>query len=503
MTCNLRQVMQESHSKRHAFTPYLVTSKLQLIAKSMRRGRQEDAHEFLRYAVDALQRSCLSGYPPKMDHKLAETTWVHKLFGGRLRSRVTCRDCGYNSDTYDRILDLSLDIYGSNSLREALRKFVTVEYLKGQDKYKCEKCKKPVVAEKKFNVHEAPVVLTIHLKRFSPLGRKIGHFIHYDEHLALQPAMSEGSFGPSYTLYGVICHAGGGPNSGHYYAYIKSANGQWYEMNDDMVAPSKVAVGVKNAYILFYMRDKGQSLEAAITRPMPVAKINVIAGMKKRKAMDDDEDVGTKASRPFIGPLLPSPVLTGSEPKRPKPSPPDLQAATVKKKIDAAKASTALSALSQYDDEDDDANGGSGIKAPTSASMEQDTDCGTRDNAYFTASKDQSARSTPPATPPPSDTASSSTIPTSSFYASTSELPEKEASLHTRHSTPASDNERRPAKHFARQPLSPKHFSKHKRKSFSTNPFKAIGSNNLYSSDTRHSGSKVMQHYGKRPKMLI
>ena len=47
----------------------------------MRRGRQEDSHEFLRYAIDALQKSCLAGYPPKIDPKIAETTWVRKLFG--------------------------------------------------------------------------------------------------------------------------------------------------------------------------------------------------------------------------------------------------------------------------------------------------------------------------------------------------------------------------------------------------------------------------------------
>jgi hypothetical protein len=28
----------------------------------MRRGRQEDSHEFLRYAIDALQKSCLAGH---------------------------------------------------------------------------------------------------------------------------------------------------------------------------------------------------------------------------------------------------------------------------------------------------------------------------------------------------------------------------------------------------------------------------------------------------------
>jgi ubiquitin carboxyl-terminal hydrolase 36/42 len=76
----------------------------------------------------------------KLDPKLAETSWVHKVFGGRLRSRVTCRECNHNSDTFDSILDLSLDIYAAGSLKEALRKFVTVDYLKGADKYKCEKC---------------------------------------------------------------------------------------------------------------------------------------------------------------------------------------------------------------------------------------------------------------------------------------------------------------------------------------------------------------------------
>lgn len=125
----------------------------------MRRGRQEDSHEFLRYAIDALQKSCLAGYPPcvslfffvrdtyansthhnsKLDPKLAETTWVHEIFGGRLRSRVTCHDCGHNSDTFDRILDLSLDIFRSDSLKDALKKFVAVDHLKGADKYKCEK----------------------------------------------------------------------------------------------------------------------------------------------------------------------------------------------------------------------------------------------------------------------------------------------------------------------------------------------------------------------------
>lgn len=75
----------------------------------------------------------------KIDPKLAETTWVHKIFGGRLRSRVTCQTYNHNSDTFDRILDLSLDIHKSDTLKDALRKFVALDVLKGADQYKCEK----------------------------------------------------------------------------------------------------------------------------------------------------------------------------------------------------------------------------------------------------------------------------------------------------------------------------------------------------------------------------
>jgi ubiquitin carboxyl-terminal hydrolase 36/42 len=81
--------------------------------------------------------------PRKVDPKLAETTWVHKIFGGKLRSRVTCSECHHNSDTFDSILDLSVDIHGVDALRDALRKFTAIDYLKGTDKYKCEKYAPP------------------------------------------------------------------------------------------------------------------------------------------------------------------------------------------------------------------------------------------------------------------------------------------------------------------------------------------------------------------------
>ncbi|PPQ66570.1 hypothetical protein CVT26_009470 [Gymnopilus dilepis] len=426
MSCNLRQVAVKAYMHDQPFSPSPISTNLQYIAKHMRKGRQEDAHEFLRYAIDSLQKSCLAGHSPKIDPKLAETTWVHKVFGGRLRSRVTCSHCGHNSDTFDRILDLSLDIFKCDSLREALRKFVAIDYLKGADKYKCEKCKKHVNAEKRFTIHEAPVVLTVHLKRFSPLGRKISHPLQYDQELSLKPYMSAGEFGPSYSLYGVICHAGGGPNSGHYYAFVKSQDGSWWEMNDESVTRTSLPTNKKNAYMLFYIQNKGQGLEAAVKAPLQVnstlypatTKNGLVAGMKKKapKAAvdsDEDEDKGVKVTQPFIGPLMPSPQINGKEPKPadPSPSTPDPQALSLKAKIDAAakeKARTALESLGTYSSEDSDDK-----REDDVAQMAVDPKGKQRE-------RDDAPSSSRPSSPAPSRTPSSTPgpVPASSFYAS-------------------------------------------------------------------------------------
>lgn len=406
--------MVQSYLHGTAFSPTAITTKLHFIAKHLRRGRQEDSHEFLRYAIDALQKSCLAEYPQKIDPKLAETTWVHKIFGGQLRSRVTCFDCGHHSDTFDRILDLSVDIHRAAELKGALRKFIAVDYLKGADKYKCERCKKHVNAEKQFTLQEAPLVLTVHLKRFSPLGRKIGHHVDYDEHLSMQPYMSEDQFGPAYSLYGVICHAGGGPNSGHYYAFVKGGSDTWWEMNDDSVTriPGP-PVGRKNAYMLFYIRKKGQGLEAAVNstqipRSAPHQKLNIIGGMKKRKdregGQDENaEDMGVKVVKPFIGPLLPSSPLNSntSEAKRQKVevNAADPQATLVKRKIEAAaaKARVTLTSLDAYASGSEDESD----KEKTSPPAEKDKP---------SSIEELQSISSPPALPP------SSPVSTTSFY---------------------------------------------------------------------------------------
>ena len=220
------------------------------------------------------------------------------------------------------------------------------------------------MASKRFTRHEPPVALTIHLKRFSPLGRKIGHPVRYDERLSLAQAVSEGQYGPSYSLYGVISHAGSGPHSGHYYAHVKGSNDQWYEMNDDSVTRHHgPPTNMKSAYILFYMRERGQALQAAVasgSQRQPTTPNGIKNNIKKSKIPDKDAHSDGKQNKPFIGPLLPPSVIPKTKPVPSDLAARDPQADLLKRKIEAVskptslKPSKALLSLSQYVDEDDD-----------------------------------------------------------------------------------------------------------------------------------------------------
>lgn len=78
-------------------------------------------------------------------------------------------------------------------LYQSFDAFIQVDTLQGSNKYKCEKCKNLVRATKQLTLHQAPNILTIHLKRFTPLGRKLGVQIKYQEYIKVDPYMSDDS----------------------------------------------------------------------------------------------------------------------------------------------------------------------------------------------------------------------------------------------------------------------------------------------------------------------
>lgn len=132
-------------------SPTKILDCLQRSTKLFRVGRQEDAHELLRYAIEACNSACIQLQKPvaagnrqtkHADGKSKEEphTIVKEIFGGIIQSQIKCSVCGTESNKLDDIMDLSLDILPRlGSLREAMCRFFMPEVLDGDNKYHCGK----------------------------------------------------------------------------------------------------------------------------------------------------------------------------------------------------------------------------------------------------------------------------------------------------------------------------------------------------------------------------
>ncbi|NXH45337.1 UBP42 hydrolase, partial [Dicaeum eximium] len=215
-----------------------------------------DAYEFLRCTLNAMHRACLSR-SSNSDSSSQETTIIHEIFGGFLRSRVTCLSCKTVFDFYKVFLDVLLKIKGTLSLSTALEGFVKPRQMDGKKLFKCSKCKKKVAASKMVTVHHAPRVLTMCLGRADEqTSRKLSQVVEYPEYLDLRPYTSDPGGEPVlYSLYAVVVHAGHTCLGGHFFCYTKVSNGQWYKMNDVSVESCGIhTVLEQQAYLLFYAR---------------------------------------------------------------------------------------------------------------------------------------------------------------------------------------------------------------------------------------------------------
>ena len=89
--CELeRQLPQALTSHKSVVYQKNIAINIKCIGKHFRHGRQEDAHEFLRYLIDSLQKSFLLSYNSQSsDFKVKESSLLYQIF----RSSVTCLSC--------------------------------------------------------------------------------------------------------------------------------------------------------------------------------------------------------------------------------------------------------------------------------------------------------------------------------------------------------------------------------------------------------------------------
>ncbi|KAK6940240.1 Peptidase C19, ubiquitin carboxyl-terminal hydrolase [Dillenia turbinata] len=257
-TCEFERLILKAKEGHSPLSPIAILSHIQKIGGNLGSGREEDAHEFLRYAIDMMQKEAERNGSGPLEE---EATLVGLAFGGHLRSKIKCMKCHGKSEQHEKMMDLTVEIEGDiGNLEEALRKFTGTEILDGENKYQCGRCKSYEKAKKKLTVLEAPNVLTIALKRFQASGKfgKLNKPIHFPEILDLAPYMSGTSDKtPIYRLYGVVVHLDvmNAAFSGHYVCYVKNIQNKWFKIDDSTVKPVELdRVLNKGAYILLYAR---------------------------------------------------------------------------------------------------------------------------------------------------------------------------------------------------------------------------------------------------------
>ncbi|KQK16875.1 hypothetical protein BRADI_1g31187v3 [Brachypodium distachyon] len=257
--CELQSHIQKATDSLHPFAPMKILSHLPNIGGNLGFGKQEDAHEFMRFAIDKMQSACLDefGGEKVVDLSIQETTIIQHIFGGRLRSQVQCTACGMVSNRYENMMDLTVEIHGdAESLEECLNQFTAVEWLDGDNKYRCDG--DYVKAQKHLTVHQAPNILTITLKRFQS-GRygKLNKRVTFPTKLDLTRYMSTTDGSDQYDLYAVVVHLDmmNASYFGHYICYIKDFRGRWRKVDDcKVMIVDEEEVHAQGAYMLLYSR---------------------------------------------------------------------------------------------------------------------------------------------------------------------------------------------------------------------------------------------------------
>ncbi|KAJ0233292.1 Ubiquitin carboxyl-terminal hydrolase 19 [Hirschfeldia incana] len=260
--CEFETHLERANMSRFPFSPMNIISRLPNIGGNLGYGRQEDAHELMRFVIDMMQSVCLDEFggeklvPPRAQ----ETTLIQHIFGGLLQSQVQCTVCSNVSDQYENIMDLTVEIHGDAvSLEECLDQFTAKEWLQGDNLYKCDRCNDYVKACKRLSIRSAPNILTIALKRFQG-GRfgKLNKRIGFPETFDLGPYTSGGGEGSDvYNLYAVIVHLDmlNASFFGHYICYVKDFRGDWYRIDDSEVDKVELEdVLSQRAYMLLYSR---------------------------------------------------------------------------------------------------------------------------------------------------------------------------------------------------------------------------------------------------------
>jgi ubiquitin carboxyl-terminal hydrolase 8 len=244
---------------------------------------QNDTQEFLILMIDTLHESLsrevkitISGKVKNKQDKMALNAmknWkthfkssyskIIELFYGQLVSSIYTMDDELLSESFDPICMFDLPIPQKEAapitLYDCFDLYTDGEVLDGDNQYKNDKTGEHIDAKKKIQIWTFPEILIISLKRFSVNGFRLNKRndivdIPIDNLNLGKYCVGYTKNKSKYELYGV-CNHSGGLGGGHYFAFCKNPNGNWYSYNDNFVKKIESESVITNmAYVLFYKR---------------------------------------------------------------------------------------------------------------------------------------------------------------------------------------------------------------------------------------------------------
>ncbi|KAJ8526603.1 hypothetical protein K7X08_029080 [Anisodus acutangulus] len=218
--CEFQHHVERASQSQQPFSPINILSRLPNIGGNLGYGKQEDAHEFMRFAIDMMQSVCLDefGGEKAVPPYTQETTLIQHIFGGHLQSQGDDCPSPYKESMFP--LHFRCGTLNIESLEECLDQLTAREWLDGDTLYKCDGCNDYVKAWKRLMVRRAPNNCLERSGRFGKLNKRVT----LPETLDLHSYMSEAGDGNDiYKLYAVIVHVDmlNASFFGHYICYIK------------------------------------------------------------------------------------------------------------------------------------------------------------------------------------------------------------------------------------------------------------------------------------------
>jgi len=284
---------------------------------------QQDSQEFYNNFCD------------KIEEHLKKTKYkyiINDVLVGKTCSSIQCESCHHISNKFEDFYNLSLEVKNINNLNTSLEKLIEPEEI---DDFKCDKCNKKVIIQKRTTLSKLPNILVIQLKRFFmnydygntekinskfefPLKLNLEKYCvekFQKEDKKLYEIYSKNKDYYEYLLKGVVIHMGSA-HGGHYISLIdvnregnkntmdilkKDGKSKWVKFNDSSLSEfdindlSKECYGGKiksnsgvienssNAYLLIYERIKKNPIKLVIEEKETINNKDCIEYTKEKE----------------------------------------------------------------------------------------------------------------------------------------------------------------------------------------------------------------------------